>query len=625
MANPLTRTLLAYAADAGAALRSAPVEVALGVMLAVCLSVEVRSKGFTEGELARVIASAALAFPLVLSLSVLAARGVIGPNVRWLGTAAVLAACAALGLFGLHEQREAEWWRWAMLAAAAVFVLAMTPVLPRGDRDRRRTWAFGWRAAVRAVGIGLYSVALYGILAGAVAAVISLFELPKPDHLYTDLAGAVFFAFAPWIFVGGIHRLSAPAAEGVPEAVSRLGRWLYAPVLVIYLLVLYAYAVKVVATGDLPRNLVSPLVIAAGMIGLLGAVFLEPVHEDDEHRGLSLLVRAVPALLLPLVPLAVWALTMRLDEYGWTEFRYLRLGAVAAIGVLGVLGTIRLLRRRPPLFSTVPAVFAAGLVLAAVGPWSAPAVSRRDQTARLRAALAKEGIDPRRLPGTPVTVDGEAFDRISDGARYLADAHGVDALRAVFPNLPDTTRAVWRMNEQLGIRAGCRATAPGYVYLQQGTAVPGVMGGTAAQVELREGSPLAVDAGGGRITLRLSGDSVHAASAAGWSGTADAGGLRHRIVRGVGCEEDAPGRAPMAPAGGDDQSLPGAEALLTIRDAAGTARAQLLVESASGGPPADPAVVRDSSTTPAPPAPPAPAAPGLRLRELEGWLIVPGG
>jgi cytochrome bd-type quinol oxidase subunit 2 len=612
--SPLTRTLRAYAADARAAFSAAPVEVALGVLLAVALSVEVRSKGFTENELARLAASVALAFPLVFALSVLRARGVVSAAARWAGTVAILAGCAAFGALALHDDRQAEWWRWALLAVAAVLLLVLTAALPRGERERRREWAFAWRGVVRVVGIGLYSVALFGMLAGAVAAVVSLFDLSKPDHLYTDLAGAVFFAFAPWIFVGGIHRLFAPAEAGVPEAVSRMGRWLYAPVLVVYLLILYAYAARVLVTGELPRNLVSPLVIAAGLIGMIGAVLLEPVHADEEHRGLSMLVRAVPALLLPLVPLAAWALLARLGEYGWTEFRYARLAAVLAIGILAVLGTVRLIRRRPPLLSTVPAVFAAVLLLSALGPWSAPAVSRRDQTSRLRAALAEARIDPRRLPREPVTVDGKAFDRISSGARYLADSHGVGALREVFPNLPDSTRGVWRMGEQLGIRPGCRATDPGYVFLRWGAGVSGVMGGTMTHVEPKEGIPLAVDVGGARLTLRLAGDSVYAV-AAGWSGAADAGVLRRRIAAAAGCDDEPAVRGRVAPAGEDPQALPAAEALLTLRDAAGTARAQLLVQSATGGPP-------PSSAAPAPRAP-APPAPGMRLREVQGWLIVP--
>ena len=574
MPSPLTRTLRAYAADARAAFAAAPVEVALGVVLAVLFSVQVRSRGFTEGEFARVAASVALAFPLVFALSVLRARGVATAAARWAGTAAVLAFCAAFGLWALHDDRAADWWRWLLLASAAVLLLVMTPAVPWRERDRRASWAFAWRVAVRVVGIGLYAAALYAVLAGAVAAVVSLFDLRDPEHLYGDLAGVVFFGFAPWIFVGGIHRLSAPAEPGVPEAVSRLGRWLYAPVLVIYLLILYAYAGKVLATGELPRNLVSPLVIAAGLIGLVGAVLLEPVHGDDEHRGVSLLARALPALLLPLVPLAAWALMARLGEYGWTEFRYVRLAAVASIGVLAVLGTIRLIRRRPPLLTAIPAVFAATLLLAAVGPWSAPAVSRRDQTARLRSALREARVDPRNLPPDTVTVDSALFERINSGARYLVEAHGVRALQAVVPSVPDGTRAVWRMAEILRIRGGCRPDRLVFGEIGWEGGVAGVMGGTVQEVVLTAADTVRLRMAGAPLRLWLHGDRI-VVEAPGWRGEADASALQRALrARAASCD---PARQRGMP------RLAAAEALLPLRDAAGTVRGQVLVVHVGAG------------------------------------------
>ena len=592
MTSPLTRTLRAYAADARGAFASAPVEVALGVLLAAALSVEVRSKGFTEQEFARLAASVALALPLVFALSVLRARGVVSAAVRWAGTITILAACAAFGA-ALHHDRSAQWWRWALLAAAAVMLLVLTAALPRRGRDRRQEWAFAWRVAVRLVGVGLYSVALFGMLAGAVAAVVSLFDLSKPDHLYTDLAGAVFFAFAPWIFVGGIHRLSAPAPDGVPEPVSRLGRWLYAPVVVVYLLVLYAYAARVLVTGELPRNLVSPLVIAAGLIGLVGAVLLEPVHADEEHRGLSMLVRAVPALLLPLVPLAAWALMARLGEYGWTEFRYVRLAAVFAIGVLAVLGTVRLVRRRPPLLTAVPAVFAAVLLLSALGPWSAPAVSRRDQTVRLRAAFREARVDPRRLPRDTVTVDSALYARINSGAAYLVEAHGTRALRNVVPSLPDSTRGTWRIAEHLGLRGGCRPTRPVFAVVAWDGGVAGVAGGTVQQVSLHGADSIAVRMGGATLRLWLQGEGV-GVDAGGWRASADLAPLRRTLQAGLECEPE--GRATFT----------AADALLPLRDASGAVRGQLLVTS--------------MGLAPEPGAPP-PAAPGLG--SVDALVVLP--
>jgi len=597
--NPLTRTLRAYAADARAAFSAAPVEVALGVLLAVAFSVQARSKGFTEGELARLAASVALAFPLVFALSVLRTRGVIRAAARWAGTLGILLLCAAFGALALHDGRSGEWWRWLLLEGAAVLLLVMTPSLPWHARERGASWAFAWRLVMRIVGVGLYSAVLFGVLAGAVGAVVSLFDLDRPQHLFTDLAGAVFFAFAPWILVGGIHRLHAPAEPGVPLAVSRLGRWLYTPVLIIYLLILYAYAAKVLVTGELPRNLVSPLVIAAGLIGLLGAVLLEPVHDDDEHRGVSLLVRAVPALLLPLVPLAAWALLARLGEYGWTEFRYVRLAAVVAIGILAVLGAMRLVRRRPPLLSTVPAVFAAVLLLSAVGPWSAPTVSRRDQTARLRDAFRQARIDPRRPPTDTVTVDSALFQRIRSGAQYLAEAHGIRALQAVVPWLPDSTRATWGMAAALRIRGGCSPGGMAFGDIDWEGGVPGVMGGAVQEVILAEADTARARSGGVEVRLWLHGDSV-AVAGPGWRAEGDLTTARRALEsRAAECEPRREGGPPR---------LAARDALLPLRDASGAVRGQLLVTYLGVGPPQ---------------AAKGPTRPGIHVRNVRGLLVLP--
>lgn len=567
MPSPIRRTLNAYAADARAAFTAAPVEVALGLLLSVLFSLYARNR-IEDFDFVRAAASVALAFPLVFALSVLRSRGVISAAARWGGAAAVLAACAAFGALLLREDREADGWRWMALAAAAVLLLVMTPALPWRARERRAEWAFAWRLVVRVVGIGLYSAALFALLAGAVGAVVTLFDLGRPEHLYTDLAGAVFFAFAPWILVGGIHRLSAPAEPGVPLAVSRLGTWLYAPVLVIYLLILYAYAGRVLITGELPRNLVSPLVIAAGLIGLIGAVLLEPVHEDDEHRGLSMLVRGIPALLLPLVPLAMWALLARLDEYGWTEFRYLRLAAVVAIGILAVMGTARWIRRRPPLLSSVPAVLAGVALISAIGPWSATAVSRRDQTARLRGEFHEARIDPRSLPADSVWVDSASLRRIDSGIRYLVEAHGVAALKKVIPAAPDSLRPAWRVAERLGLRGHCQPSWHVLADVDWEGGVGGMTGGTVQQVLMRQRDTASVRMGAARVTLAMDRERVRVA-ADGWTGTADlAAVVRALVARAVACDPVLHERQPQIPA---------AQALLPVRDASGAVRAQLLV------------------------------------------------
>lgn len=604
MPNPLARTVRAYAADARAAFTAAPTEVALGVLLAASLSVQLRADGFTEDHWLRLAAAVSVAFPLVFTLSVLRVRGAIGAAARWAGTVLVLVLCAWYGAAWADPELEAEGWRWFSLFGAALLALTLAPAVPWRDAERRRTWAFDYRLVVRLAGVSLYAAALYAILAGAFAAVVTLFDLDRPEHLFADLAGAVFFAVAPWIFVGGIHRLTAPVDARVPDGVSRLGRWLYAPVLVIYLLILYAYAVKVVATGELPKNLVSPLVLAAALIGLVGAVLLEPVHGDDEHRGVSVVVRLLPVLLLPLVTLAIWALGMRVAEYGWTPFRWVRALVLSAVAVLAVMGTVRRIRGRAPLLASVPALLAIALLLAAVGPWSASAVSRRDQAARLRAAVRQAGIDPARVPyRTAVTVDSALYERVSSGAHYLLDTHGVDALRDVFPNIPDTLRAVWRMGDGLGIRPACRGDVGRIVTrLAWDDGVRGMRGGTVREVAVADRTWRRMRIRDDSVRVGVTSDTV-LVEGVGWTARGDLSALSAPIRSRAADECAPPYRRPV------DAYLPAAEALVLLRDGDGRVRAQLLVTMLIVGGPL--------------PRQPNPQPPGLRVREVQGLLVLP--
>jgi hypothetical protein len=549
------------AAELRGAVAAAQVEVALALAVAASLSIALRSDGF-EDRFARIAAGAALAFAPVFALSVLALRRVLAAAPRWAATAVVVASSFGYAHLRVGRGADAELWRWSLLVGAGVFLLLLAPAVPWRGRDRRAIGAFGARLAASGLAIGLYAAALFGLLAGAVAAVVGLFDLASPEHLYGDLAGAIFFALAPILLVGGIRRLTAPPGDAVPAAAVVLGRWLWAPALVVYLAILYAYAARVLATGELPRNLLSPLVIAAGVIGLAGAWLLASVHGDGGHRGLALLARLVPALLLPLVPLALWGLGARLGEYGWTEFRYVRVAVVVALGILAVLGTARLARRRPPLLTTVPIVFAAVLLAAAVGPWGALAVSRADQTARLRSALADAGVDPARVGVDTVLIDSAAWATIDGGVRYLFSSHGSDAVRTVLPALADSVEAPWGAPASLGFRRACGGMDE-RTLTASAEGEPAVVGGGSLREVRFDERGTAV----GRDSIRLRGTEVLLQGPDG-PATAGLGAL--------------PGSVETSSCGADGSRIPdghfaAGESVLLLRRPDGSVRAQLVV------------------------------------------------
>jgi hypothetical protein len=437
----------------------------MSAALAICAMVAIH-QGVDGDWFPHVAVAVGLAFPVVLALSAAATRNAVSAPIRWGGSAAVLAAAGLYGALMFDDERNAEFLRFASLLAAGACALALTPRLWRaGDGlDRRRLWRFNVVLLVRTVTSVLYGGALMASLAGAVAAVSSLFELDLPGELYGDLAAAIFLALVPALVAGGIGDATEEPrdTQGANPAVRILGRWLYALVVVVYMAILLAYGAKVAITGDLPENLLSLIVIFAGGFGFIGAAYLDPVHGDGETRYVSLVARAFPAALLVLVPLASWALWVRFDEYGWTEPRYLRFAALLALLVLGALGTLRLVRGRPPLLAAVPLTLGAVALLAAVGPWSAQSVSRRDQRARLEAELRGAGL---LRGGAPVAlvdsvtdampeVPAERYDRIGNLVQYLVNNHGRSTLDGMVTGATDTQTG-WEVSRRIPLRRGC--------------------------------------------------------------------------------------------------------------------------------------------------------------------------
>ena len=629
----LPRVLRAYGRDAAGAFGLAPLEIVLGLVVAATFSVMIREE---EAEWwVRVVTSAGLALPLLLGLSVLRWREVITDSARWGVAAAVVVGAVVHGLWLFDPDREADGWRVAALLGAAVFALSLVPVvgMPRGPRRRLALWHFNFLLLARIVTVVGYGAALYAALAGAVAAVSSLFELKTPEELYGDLAGWIFFALVPWVVVGGIPEVTEEAEEeNVRRGVRLLGRYFYFPVLTLYLAILLAYAVKVLVTGEIPKNVLSPIVLLAGLFGFLGSVLLEPLGRHPEHPGVARLIRFFPLLLLPLLPLAAWALWERLDQHGWTEFRYLRSVVLAALGVLAVLGTVRLARRRSPVLVTVPAVLGAALLLASVGPWSATAVSRRSQQALLREGLRQAGLltgggvvklrpaprpptDSVVVPPAPMVsreipppaeppgrlVAKEVFDRIRGSTRYLYDAHGPESLEGIFGEDVARYGSGWTLAEAIPIRAGCDPREERYVPLAlAGDSAVRVPAGMLYHFEaVRRDPPLPRPTGTPeplRVEIEGGGLIAHFGGATPWTGRSDLRRLLAGVEARAARECDETGGAP-------GWNLSADEARFPLVGPDGRPRGELIVQSAS---------IRR----------PKGSRPGLLLESASGLLIV---
>lgn len=445
------RFLQSFGAMALQAARRHPLEVAMGLGVATLLSGGVEQ--VWEDEL--VVAWSLTAVPVLMwvflasylhTLKALkvgwrVALSVVGLGI-WSGWASALRS----------ELVIADLWRVGLASVGLGALLMVVPLMARkhGVGERLQTWRATQRLVLSGGMSAMYLGALWVGLALAVRSVSMLFDLGVEGELYAHLAAWIFAPGFVWMLAARTDVIFAFEQEVGAEAlpwIQRLGFYLTLPLVSVYLFITYTYAIRVLVVGEAPSNVLSPLILGAGMLMWLSLEQVEAMRRRGGYETLVRVVDALPVMVGPTVPLAIWAVFERIGQYGWTEFRYVRLLALGVLLAICAVGAVSYVRRRPMVLWMVPAVMAAGALVGALGPVSAPAVAERSQVARLQreaSALgvldAQGAIDVDRLYGV-LSLGGHEVAKLA----YYVDEHfGHDALTPFVPaDLSDEERESW--------------------------------------------------------------------------------------------------------------------------------------------------------------------------------------
>ena len=572
-----------YLRDARSGIRRAPVEVLATLCVAIAFSSAVEIGGDSFRAFTEVGVAAFLMLVVAWTGTMLHAMGAWDASRRWSVTVAGVVIGGLYAAFVADFEYDAETWRAVLLCAAGVFWLIALPAFggPREGRVERMRRIDG-RILLRLIGAGLYGAALFAGLALALAAVDSLFELELDGEIYGHVFGWIAFVLVPWIVLGGLADYVRPLEQtnAVAGVAQRIVAYLVPPLLAIYYMILFAYVARIFVTGEVPKNLVSPLVLAAGGLSALSLLLFDPRPGES---GLARWLRITPPLFLPIAALGFWALNQRTDQYGLTEFRVIRFAALLTLTLLAFGGVMWLVRRRAFPLHAIPLALGAAAVLGAIGPWSAIALSRRSQESRLLASLAEAGIAPDDAAYVPPpdsarrVVPTDAYIGITNGAQYLVQHFGPEALPPVLRRLAHGDERRW---SEYGMLLGLRPDSVpmdmrygrmgGFMPSNQGFAIGG---GTAYRVTWQGGPASDARVGSAsspidaretiivnmvdsmRVSFRVSDAVLYA----------DLGPLAERVAENFIGGRGQPGALPAIP--------------IELTDTAGAARGQLILWS----------------------------------------------
>ena len=317
---------------------------------------------------------------------------------------------------------------WLLLLSAHLFV-AFAPFAGKGEING--FWQYNKSLFLRFLTAGLYSGVLYAGLAVALAAVDHLFGINVRGERYLELWVVIAGLFNTWFFLSGVpENLGNLENEtAYPKGLKVFTQYVLIPLVTVYVLILYAYIIKIIIEWDWPKGWVANLVLGFSITGIFSLLLVHPIRNREENVWIKRFTTWYYLAEIPLVAVLLLAIWRRVAEYGITESRYF----VIALGIWLAVVVLYFLLSRSGNIKAIPAsLFVFGL-LTLFGPWGAFEVSERSQIHRLEDVLRRTEILKQ---GRIVTAtSGIPFDQareVSSIVFYLCNVHGVGVLQPWF-------------------------------------------------------------------------------------------------------------------------------------------------------------------------------------------------
>jgi hypothetical protein len=403
---------------------------ALGTIIAILL---IRSGEHpNEGLLHNLLLTSALGLPFFTALAVL------GEKQRWRPAINILIQMAGAALLVLYYfSLPADAWsrperhviRFALLNIGLHALVAFAPFLSRNELNG--FWQFNKALFLRILTAALYSSVLYLGLALALLAIENLFEVNIKGERYGQLWALIAGLFNTWFFLAGVpeHLEALEQERHYPKGLKVFTQYILIPLVVIYLIILYAYETKIILAWSWPKGWVANLVLGFAVSGILSLLLVYPIQSQEENRWIKIFSQWYYVALIPLVAMLLLAIARRISDYGVTENRYFVL--VMGLALAGIV--LYFVFSRVKNIKVIPMTLSALAFFSSFGPWGAFHISESNQVQRLAALLSKNEILVNgKVQKTAGAVPFKDRQEISSIVSYIHRVHGYEGIQPWF-------------------------------------------------------------------------------------------------------------------------------------------------------------------------------------------------
>ena len=321
------------------------------------------------------------------------------------------------------------------LFAGLIPLLMIAAYLRRGI-GQGALWLFNLRFGLAALLATIVGLLFTAGLSSIVEALNFLFGTGLPSRLHEHIWGTAATLIGP---IYGLSLMPRDLNEEIDIAgqkgtllergVSVLVNYIAVPVIIVYALILHAYAVKILFQGELPKGQIATMVSIFAIGGKAAWLVAWP-WRDTGTRLLRLFMRGwffltiVPAILLTI---AIWR---RIADYGVTPDRY----GVALVAIWVAFITIYLaFRRNRADMRAILGGIATLLLAGSAGPFGANGLTITSQLQRFTDLLTANGLLRDGKAVSPsVSLASELASEGYSILYALREAGGIERLRPMF-------------------------------------------------------------------------------------------------------------------------------------------------------------------------------------------------
>ena len=409
--------------------------ILLAAIIAGIISVYLAEPGKSHpGYLKNLLATVTLGIPFLLSIKFWSERNEL---VGWKGWLFQIVGLLILTIYFLWlpeditRHPDKHFIRFFILTIGMHLLVSFAPFIVKNEING--FWHFNNTLFLRFLTAVVFSVILAFGLSTALAAIDNLFGVHIPGRRYPQMWFLIAWIFTTGVFLSGIPEdfTALNHETEYPRGLKNFALYVLIPVVLIYLIILYAYQIKILIEWNLPKGWVANLVLGFSTVGMFAYLLIYPIRNKPENQWLNIFSRWYFMALIPPVIMLHLAIWRRISDYGITVNRYTVL--VLAVWLTIVVWYFVFIRQRSIKF--IPITLFIVALGSAIGPVSAFSMAERSQVKRLRVYLERNHL----LTGNriqPVSNPAEVplADRqeISDIIRYLYRMHGLEALRPWF-------------------------------------------------------------------------------------------------------------------------------------------------------------------------------------------------